>query len=385
MIVVGYVYNTNGMATWCFEIANTLQQNGYEVIVIHSPTVQLPKSLKCRSFEYEYNRVSNKVLSNFFLFRYLQIAINLLVLPSNNFLNDLHSQLLCKNITPNIYLLNQSDFVSNTVGVKQFVCAWVYPFSIKTYIYNAIDSFKKFNWKYNIRLLITSIGFYRKDKAGLKKAYTICALTPEMHQFMLRKGYKSVLLTPTISNQRVASFPQSRARKGEKIIFSMAALDLQDPRKKIIWLLRVLESMPQSAIINLYGTYSSLIQDLVKNSKHEINLRGYLQRDELLADIIQSDMFIYGSTAEDWGYIVSEAMSLGIVVLAPNRHPFDYMIGIQELLYEDNNQEDLLKKIQYLVECPDELHSFKMRLRDRYDQLLSPTNFVNQFRALINE
>src|ERR1700716_1427295 len=42
MWLVGYLYNNNGMGTWCWEAAHALADAGESVTLVCSPTVSLP-------------------------------------------------------------------------------------------------------------------------------------------------------------------------------------------------------------------------------------------------------------------------------------------------------------------------------------------------------
>ena len=130
MTIVGYLYNKNGMATWCIEAALALHQAGEEVILIKSSDIILPESYPVKVIDFDNEVTVNKNRSTLKkitdkLIKYWQL---LPVVPiANNFLPALHNYLQTLSINPKYYLLNQTSFVNKKCSYKAICCCMDVP------------------------------------------------------------------------------------------------------------------------------------------------------------------------------------------------------------------------------------------------------------------
>ena len=377
MIIVGYVYNNNGMATWCFETAYALHEAGYNVMLVHSSTIKLPEILPFKTFvfDFEENSKANGLLKK------IKTFFQIISSSSNKFSFFIQNELAKLNIQPKAFFLNQSNLVSTNIITPQYVCAWVYPFTLKRYITSSFTQMNK-GIKNKVLALTTAIGFYRKDLSGFKKATHVLAITEAMHKQLVKKRIKSFLLPPccevvinNLNNEEIVA--------NRKIRIIISALDLESKRKNSIWLLQCLNKITtQTFKITLIGKTGNIINELIKNSPHTFYCSGQLNRNEALQQMKTADIFLFASLSDDWGYVITEAMAKGLAVLVPNNHPFNFIVGTNDYCFELNNEDSFKNKLLQLVNASN-LTKAKQHSLNRAETLFSRKQFAYNLKPLL--
>ena len=79
----------------------------------------------------------------------------------------------------------------------------------------------------------------------------------------------------------------------------------------------------------------------------------------LLNQMAQHELFVFGSSLDDWGYVlieamgnnlcVIEAMGNNLCVVAPNLSPFDEIVGDTGVLYDPSSPESLTRPLAALL------------------------------------
>ena len=87
MYVVGYLYNNNGMASWCWEAAHAMTEAGLPVLLVVSSEVKLPGNPKVDilRFDQPYLTANNKSF-----LKLIQNEISRLSNQSSGFVGSLH-------------------------------------------------------------------------------------------------------------------------------------------------------------------------------------------------------------------------------------------------------------------------------------------------------
>ena len=140
-------------------------------------------------------------------------------------------------------------------------------------------------------------------------------------------------------------------RKQKKVItFITVTLNLNDARKRIEWLISMFSKLKYNNIeFKVIGNDN---EGIAKKYKHDsrINFLNKLTREEVFMEYLKSDVFLFASISDTWGYVLTEAMSNGLAVFAPNIYPFDYIIGNNNFLYDIKSENELISKINNLIE-----------------------------------
>ncbi|MBS1627452.1 MAG: glycosyltransferase [Bacteroidetes bacterium] len=377
MIIVGYVYNNNGMATWCYETAYALHENGYNVLLVHSSKIILPNNLPFKTFAFDFAESP----ANSGLVKKIKTFLEVISSSSNQFSFLIQNQLKENNIQAQAFFLNQSNLVYTKTTIPQYVCSWVYPFTLKQYITSSFTHMNK-GVKNKVLALATAMGFYRKDLTGFKNATYALAITEAMHKQLIKKRIKSYLLPPcceVITNV----FNKEQIVANKKISIVISALELESKRKNIIWLLQCLNKIStQTFEITLIGKTGNSINEFIKNSPHTFYCSGQLNRNDALKLMQKADIFLFASLSDDWGYVIVEAMSKGLAVLVPNNHPFNFIVETNKYCFELNNENDFTNKLLQLINT-DNLIKAKQHSLYRTEAMFSRKQFANNLQPLL--
>lgn len=377
MIVVGYLYNNNGMATWCLETAASLHEAGHEVLLVHASAVSLPVSLPFRTMAFDLPASTDNIKRG--IIGKSKTALKMLSGKSNGFSYIVYQLLLQEQVQPKCFFLNQSDMLDKRVPVSQYLCAWAYPSGILHYITSSYKASDKNSLKKIVLNTILSLSFYRKDHVAYKNATKVLTLSPPMHQELLNKKIDAVLIPPCCE-VRLSSSEKLPAKKVNLLI---AALDLDNPRKNIVWMLQALNMMsPEQFTITLIGEPGENVQRQIRESSHEIFVKGIVSREEALNLFTTADIFLFASVVDDWGYVIIEAMANGLAVLVPDKTPYNYIAGNSASLFQLGNQEQFIKQLSALLQ-PGFLKSLQKENYSRAMTLFSRPVFAKSVSSII--
>ena len=379
MIVVGYLYNTNGMASWCIETAFALHEAGFDVLLVHAPNVSLPANLPYQTFSFDLFVHSSNNQRPYIIRKVLSIK-NLLSSCGTGFVYEVSKHLKEYGFSVESFFLNQSNMSDHRVNVPQYICSWVYPLSFRTYVRNGFNGLESGSVKSQLLTLLNSIGFYRKDSKSFRFASKVFALTEPMYRDLVKRGIDAILLSPCCGISRDGVVVNDSPKIGPvKVI--MSALNLSSRRKNLTWIMRNLNSVARIDLeITLVGNLGEEMYELVSNSPHKVEWKGLLSREELKSEYQKSDIFLFGSILDDWGYVLTEAMSSGLAVLAPNKHPFDFIVGDKRCLFRPDDSMDFISKLGVLLTYPILLQEIKLKARERASSTFSREAFISVCR-----
>lgn len=320
---MAYLYSNNGMASWCWEAAHALHELNQQVLLVCSGDAQIPASSAVPIFRFDHDAKN-----------------------SHSFIYNLHSHLQRKGIMPRAYFLNTPIAQDPHVKVPQYVVAWSYPVSLLGYI---LKLGKIIGWKSVKRCfstLISLVWIWREDWRGYQGATTVLSVSEKIRNELCLRGIKAHLVYP---GTRVTSDGPPRDNGPVRKLI-IAAIDLEDYRKRVIWMIKILRSLRGEKFeLTLAGEARSSFKKRICGNGLRINFTGLIPRDKLQSLLAGHDIFLFGSCLDDWGYVLAEAMSQGLCVIAPDISPFDEMVGDQRMLYKVGDKSEFKNRLQGLL------------------------------------
>jgi glycosyltransferase involved in cell wall biosynthesis len=344
MYVVAYLYNTNGMASWCWEAAHALQEASHQVLLVCDSKVKLPGKSKVEILRFD--QLPFKVESRS-LMSLVSNELGRLSAQSSGFVGQLHNCLQSQGIQPSAYFLNQSNLQDPNIPVSQYVVAWAYPTSLIAY-FSKIGQLTTCNFsKQFIRTSMDAIGWWRKDWRAYRSATSVLSVSKQLEVELKIKG---VRVTKVYPGTDVALTVQKSVipRSNPKLL--IAAVNLEEHRKGIRWLLEALKkNSVNNYSLTLVGAASDKFKQWTYSDGFPATFTGLVPRSELQKLMADHDIFLFGSAMDDWGYVLVEAMSQGLCVIAPNLHPFNEIIGDSDCLFTLNSKEHFCQKLNGLL------------------------------------
>ncbi len=379
-IAIAYAYNNNGMASWCIEAAYACLAQGHNVMLVASCEVSLPSDIPVIRLAEEYKQsrtLLEKIKGK--LFRYRDVIPFLY--SESKLLHKIHDSLISQDFLPEVYLLNQSNLYNKELSVKQLVVAWANKPFLFDYISRAfvlskgVKSF--FNQLYN------AMYWYNSDWFAYNNAYAVLAVTKTLQLNIAKYVKHAYVLYPPL----MAKTPPLLKRESDKkkVSIGFFALNIDAPRKGYNRLLDHIASWngKDKIILELIGQVSQIFIDKLEQGSIEYVLHGRLPRGQAIKVVGELDILIFGSTIDDWGFVQVEAMSCGVVVLAPNKYPSDEIIGDSTHLYNHNSSKDFLEKLDYAITKIRETEGIRIKQFERYQAHFSPEEFANKIEKII--
>lgn len=379
-ILIALVYNNNGISTWCFEAARGLQKAGCEVWLAYQDPAVIPIDLLHCSVKYipdNKNRsVRKKIIERIQWYGQLIMPVQ----PEAHVVPDCLELLLQKGIIPNNILVSQTDFVSPHTNIPQWVAGRAWPVTFAGYL-SKITLSSSLPW---LSRLHDFVYWYKMDHKGYRIAKGVLAVTLQLTSDLKKLGINAQCVYPG-SGSAINSISK---RNGQKIRFITAALHLEDKRKNISWLLTILATIQkQNGLfeLTLVGEYTERFKEATLAEIPQACFVGRLSRAELMEEMLVSDVFIFSSVQENWGYVLVEAMAHGLAVMAPNQMPYVEIIGRADYLFDLNNRTECLQKIQRLLLDSRQVLDDKAWFYIRYKSLFSSEAFGHSILTALSD
>jgi len=380
-LVVAYLYNTNGMATWCLECAAALHNKGYKVVLVVSSKVALPENYVVPVFVFDEQQPQAKSIAGKIknrLQQYWQLLPGTLL--QHHFLEQLDKVLQSNNIKADAYLLNQSNLYSKHIAIPQFVAAWAY----KPFLKSHLQKVKQFSTGIVSFIAATKNAFYwhKADWFAYENATGVLSVSDKLTKDIRSVGIDNVFTVYPGTDLKDIT---ATTTHNTALQLVMMALDVEEPRKKIKWAIEALKSLPYNAFhLTLIGSYSEAFKHWATQNNFPVTFTGKLPRQQALQQMKQHDVLLFASSLDDWGYVQVEAMGNNVAVLSPNKSPFDEIIGREDYLYEEDNAADLRNKIQALIDKK-EMADDKKWFYHRYQHYFSGNAFANRIITTLND
>src|SRR5471030_921112 len=274
MIIVCYLYNNNGMGSWCIEAAKALHYSGQEVILIKSADIYLPEDFPVKFLTFAadesvfkhrslYKKVFNKISKNLQLLPFVKW--------NDNFLLKLNQHLTDRSIYAKCYLLNQTSFVNKKLNVPQYVVAWSYKPFLKDYLKKAILLSENFN---NLKAnLFNAIYWHKIDWLGYKHATGVLAVSNGLTNLLLNHHIPANTVYPGASY----SPTDIKTSRPKVVSLAMMALSLNDKRKGLELIINKLKKIkPYDFQLTLIGECSEAFKQGVLTDDFPAMFTGLL-------------------------------------------------------------------------------------------------------------
>jgi glycosyltransferase involved in cell wall biosynthesis len=341
MFVIGYLYNNNGMGSWCWEAAHALAETQEKVLLVCSEEIKLKlpenSSVEIICFNPSPENVSTGILGR---------ISERLSAKSSGFVYQLHEHLQDLGIKPTAYYLNQSNLQDPRVEVPQYIQAWACPSSLKGYISKLG---KLTGWKISkasFWLSLDAVGWWRKDWRAYRDATSVMACTQKLASELAKHNIRVQVVHP--GTNTCETKPLENKVKQPRLL--IAALSLEEPRKRVKWMMEALKSnYEKNYNITLVGQASDSFQQWVLSNNFPATFTGQITRKELQSLMVEHDLFLFGSCLDDWGYVLIEAMSQGLIPIAPNVSPFNEIVGDSSYLFSPYGKKDFLTKVDLAI------------------------------------
>lgn len=344
MLIVAYLSNSNGMATWCWEAAHALHEANYPVLLVCSNDVKLPGSPTCKILRFDASSEEPEKKRN--ILARTAGEFERLSPKSTGFISQLHKHLQDQNIKPDAYFISQSNLQDPRVAVPQHIVGWAYPTSLTAYL---LKVGKATAWKVSLQSFRTAldyIGWWGRDWRAYRSATSVLAVSNRLASELVAQGIRATTVHPgtAIAQEQLKEHNTVPRR------LLIAAFDLEDPRKRIKWMIDALKSDPQKNYsLTVVGYASETFKHWASGDSLPIHFMGHMTRDQLQTLMADHDIFLFGSCLDDWGYVLVEAMSKGLAIVAPDISPFDEIIGDAGLTYSVSSSREFREKVSVLL------------------------------------
>lgn len=335
MWVVGYLFNNNGMGTWCWEAAHALAERGERVTLVCAADVVLPGHTTVPILRIATpprpTGVGGKLVE---LMRTMSAS-------GPRVMRDAVHRLGEEGTPPSVLLLNSTEFFDPDIRVPQMVVAWASGITLRDYASRLRFHLRGFT-RASIRILLGTIGWWRRDWRGYRGADVVLAVTARLQRELRSHGVPAVLLHPCT---RASSSPPVVDGRQPGMRLLIAAASLEEPRKQVSWMLRALRGAPDTWSLTLIGAAGESVAHELSALAIRPRLLGALSREDTVREMGAHDVLLFASALDDWGYVIAEAMSQGLAVTAPRAAPFDEILGDTGALYSPGDPASFLSAI----------------------------------------
>jgi hypothetical protein len=331
------------MATWCWEAAHALHELGQKVLLVAAPDVPLPGIPEVEVLRIDIPCKPAPQPSR--MLRAISTARRHLAAGSDGVLAQVQACLAARGEQPRAYILNQSSLVDRGVSCPQIVTAWSYPVSLASYLRKTPLLVPDKSARAFAHAALTLAGWWRRDWRGYRAADRVLPVTETLLGSLRRRSVTCDLAYPGTS---VGPMP-GPAGKGIRML--MAAVQLNEPRKRIVWMLEALKgiTLPQGTILQLAGEPDQPVRQAAAALGFPVKFLGRLPRHQLQRIMQQAHIFCFGSLLDDWGYVLVEAMANGLIPVAPAISPFDEIMGGVGSGYSPQSQKDFARALSCAI------------------------------------
>lgn len=383
MIIVGYVYGYNGMASWCIELARVIHNSGREVLLIVSPSiadryVDVPIFVYPSHISHERG-LFKKVIDK--LRKYVQLLP--LVPTRQDWIADLDSLLRKSGVKPKAYLLNQSNLFNVKVSVPQYVAAWADPPFFKDYL-NRIFQLNSGS-RNLLDELYNALYWYKSDWSAYHNATAVLPVSKLLGDKLKKQDCQvHVLHPPFVKRNKAAQSFSHVGTEFRPLRIAMMSLYIDDPRKGYSRVVDIIEKWPNKKYVEFIligGASDSFIQRLSAAQIPFVS-HGVLPREEAIGLLASSDLFLFASVLDDWGFVQVEAMSMGIPVLSPDIPLFREIVGNEQFLYHLADNQDLINKLDSILHDRNILINAQGYFQYRYETRYSAEKCISTLELI---
>tara|TARA_B100000214_G_scaffold352331_1_gene307474 strand:+ start:920 stop:2053 length:1134 start_codon:yes stop_codon:yes gene_type:complete len=229
-------------------------------------------------------------------------------------------------------------------------------------------------------------------KYSIKNADLIRSISDFTEKQALNFGYKGLFVRfpAWINIDNYLNADTKRLSTGTfKIIFVGSVTERKNP--KII--IESLETIDEDISFEIIGQTPNLkylkeLNKLIASSKHakSITMTPFIKAEELILKYSSANLFILPSKSEGLGRVIIEAQSTSCPVLVSSNTGMTDLIIENETgyIFENNNKNDLTKKIQYIIDNYESALQIGLNSKDFVKENQSVTNFEFGYKKLID-
>ena len=229
-------------------------------------------------------------------------------------------------------------------------------------------------------------------KYSIKNADLIRSISDFTEKQALNFGYKGLFVRfpAWINIDNYLNADTKRLSTGTfKIIFVGSVTERKNP--KII--IESLETIDEDISLEIIGQTPNLkylkeLNNLIASSKHakSITMTPFIKAEELILKYSSANLFILPSKSEGLGRVIIEAQSTACPVLVSSNTGMTDLIIENETgyIFENNNKNDLTKKIQYIIDNYESALQIGLNSKDFVKENQSVTNFEFGYKKLID-
>ncbi len=229
-------------------------------------------------------------------------------------------------------------------------------------------------------------------KYSIKNADLIRSISDFTEKQALNFGYKGLFVRfpAWINIDNYLNADTKRLSTGTfKIIFVGSVTERKNP--KII--IESLETIDEDISLEIIGQTPNLkylkeLNKLIASSKHakNITMTPFIKAEELILKYSSANLFILPSKSEGLGRVIIEAQSTACPVLVSSNTGMTDLIIENETgyIFENNNKNDLTKKIQYIIDNYESALQIGLNSKDFVKENQSVTNFEFGYKKLID-
>lgn len=348
MYLVGHVTAPNGMATWCWEAAHALAEVGAPVALVVDERADLPGTPAVEVIRTPAGGAAGR----------WRAELTRLRGPRTDVMAHAVQEVERRGETVEALLLNASALVLADPPAPQCVVAWAYPPTLPGYLRKVPLQAPPMS-RAGVRATLEAIGWFRRDRAGFAEADSVMAVTPELREALRRRVPQVTVVAP---GTHVAG---GRQAAGARRDFLIVAANLEEPRKRVRWMLDALARQSDTTPVTLVGRASDEWRDEVSRRHPSASILPPCGREELRALMSRHATLLFGSRFDDWGYVVTEAMGAGLAVVAPRQPPFTSIGEGFACFYEPRSPEDFAHAAARSLHVED---SLRQASRDAVEQ-----------------
>ncbi len=229
-------------------------------------------------------------------------------------------------------------------------------------------------------------------KYSIKNADLIRSISDFTEKQALNFGYKGLFVRfpAWINIDNYLNADTKRLSTGTfKIIFVGSVTERKNP--KII--IESLETIDEDISLEIIGQTPNLkylkeLNKLIASSKHakSITMTPFIKAEELILKYSSANLFILPSKSEGLGRVIIEAQSTSCPVLVSSNTGMTDLIIENETgyIFENNNKNDLTKKIQYIIDNYESALQIGLNSKDFVKENQSVANFEFGYKKLID-
>jgi glycosyltransferase involved in cell wall biosynthesis len=266
---------------------------------------------------------------------------------------------------------------------------------VKAWSYHGLFSMIATRLKYlplklKVPSVIATIEYWLMDNSVFTRAEKIICSTWASYKFHKAKfGGKVVYIPPPMESPLIT---EKKSTKKLRVLFVSRDLSIQ--RKNLTTLFKALNALNEEHLrrvkVILVGRNAHKFKDWfnwLKMRAVEVDVIGYVDREEMMDIYLSSDVLVYPSYYEELGYAVLEAMAHGLPVIASAIPSFNDLVidGYNGFLIEPADYEKLASLLSILIEDEDIRHKMAERSSKYVKEKFDPKLVAQRFKDVIED